>query len=236
MSYRQLTREQRYQIYALQKERHAHKQIAANLGVHPSTISRELRRNRGQRGYRPKQADELARARQHSRVTPRITAQTWHLVETWLRQEWSPEQISGWLKAQRQLRVSHERLYQHVYADKRAGGTLYQHLRCRKQRRKRYGSYDRRGQLPQRASIDARPTVVNRKERLGDWGADTIIGLNRQGVIVSLTERKSKLCLLRKVARNTAEAVEQAISALLQPLVAQVHTITSDNGREFARH
>ena len=234
MSYTQLTREQRYQIYALKKEGHSQTQIARNLGVHKATIGRELSRNLGGRGYRPKQADELAQARKLQRVRARITVAQWRQVEQLLRQQWSPEQISGRLELEGHRRISHERIYQHVYADKARGGTLYRHLRCRKQRRKRYGHYSRRGQIPNRVLIDQRPQIVERKTRLGDWEADTIVGRNHQAAIVSLVERKSKLTRLAHVVRNTAELVTQAVSRQLQSLT--VLTITSDNGREFAHH
>lgn len=235
MAYAQLTREQRYQIYALKKEGHSRAAIARNLDVHKSTISRELKRNRGARGYRPRQADELAQARKRQRVKRRITAAQWRRVERLLRRDWSPEQIAGRLALEGQPPISHERIYQHVYSDKRGGGTLYRHLRCQRRRRKRYGSgRDRRGQLPARRSISERPAVVGRKTRLGDWEADTIVGRGRRQALVSLVERKSKLVRLQKVARNTAELVAQAVTAQLGPLT--VKTITSDNGREFARH
>lgn len=236
MTYAQLTREQRYQIYILRKAGHRQNLIARELGVHPATISRELRRGRGRRGYRPKQADELAAARKQKRYQARISGATWTLIESLLRQDWSPEQVSGWLLKEKRESVSHERIYQYIYADKAEGGTLFQHLRCRKRRRKRYGSYDRRGQLPDCRSIEERPKIVEQRRRLGDWEADTIIGQNHQQAILSLVERKSKLCLLKKVERNTAELVEQAIEELLRPLAAKVKTITSDNGREFANH
>ena len=237
MSYQQLTQEQRYHIWAMKKTGSSQTAIAKEIGVHKSTITRELQRNTGQRGYRPKQAHELAQRRRQDRArTPRITAETWQTVETHLRQEWSPEQISGWLQREHKPSVSHERIYQYVYDDKWAGGTLHQHLRCQKQRRKRYGSRDRRGQLVNRRCISQRPAIVQQRSRLGDWEADTISGKGHQQALVSLTERKSKLTLLAKVEQATAEAVEAAISGLLEPLAQRVHTITSDNGREFARH
>ncbi len=235
--YQQLTQEQRYQIYALQKASFKQTQIASEIGVHKATVSRELRRNRGGRGYRPKQAPELMNARKLAAAAPRIAAATWTLVASLLRDEqWSPEQISGWLRTQHQRRVSHERIYQHVYQDKRAGGTLYTHLRCQKQRRKRYGSYDRRGRLPNYRSIETRPSIVDAKQRVGDWEADTIIGQNHQGAIVTLTARKSKLLLMQRVADKTAAGVAQAVTTLLGEVADKVHTITSDNGREFAHH
>jgi IS30 family transposase len=233
MSYRQLTQEQRYQRYACLKANWTQHNIAAEVGVHPSTISRELSRNRGGRGYRPRQAQEKAQERKPNHVVVRIESETWTIIEGYVRQDWSPEQITGWLFKQH-VRVSHERIYQYIYADKRLGGDLHRHLRCRKQRRKRYGSYDRRGRLTGCRSITERPKVVEEKRRVGDWEADTIIGQHHQQAIVSVVERKSKLCLLKRVERNTSEAVEHALSALLKPVAAKCQTITSDNGREFA--
>lgn len=233
MSYTQLTREQRYQISALLKEQHTQQQIAHNLGVHPGTISREVRRNRGQRGYRPKQADETAQRRKQQRVTARIQPETWAQVEALVRQEWSPEQIAGRLTLEKQPSVSHERIYQYIYADKARGGDLYRHLRCQKARRKRYGSYDRRGQLKERRSIDERPKDVDAKQRLGDWEGDTIIGRGHREATVSLVERESRFVRLAQVERDTAAAVA-AMRAQSQSLT--VKTITTDNGREFAQH
>lgn len=236
-SYRQLTPEQRYQIHALLKAGHSQAAIAALIEVHAATVSRELRRNTGQRGYRPKQAQDLARTRQLQRAhQPRIAATTWKLVRAQLLQQWSPEQVAGWLAKEHQIQVSHERIYQYVYADQRAGGTLYQHLRCQKQRRKRYGRHDRRGQIANRRSIDERPAIVAQRLRLGDWEADTIVGKGHQQALVSLTERKSKLTLLAKVEHATATAVSQAVIQLLQSVGGPVTTVTSDNGREFAHH
>jgi transposase, IS30 family len=227
MNYTQLTREQRYQIYALKKAGHRQTPIAAVLGVHKSTISREVHRNRGGRNYRPKQDHELAARRKQERVRRRITEQTWAGVERLLRRQWSPAQIAGRLALEGQATVSHERIYQYIYQDKRAGGTLHLNLRSQKKRRKRYGSYSRRGQLPNRRSIEERPSIVERKLRRGDWEADTIIGSGQQQALVSLVERKSGLTRLAHVARKTAAAVEAAIITQLQPLVAK--TITSDN-------
>jgi len=236
-TYRQLTQDQRYQIYAFLKAGFSLPHIARELAVDRSTIWREVKRNRGQRGYRPKQAQHLADARCQAKANAtRISAESWQQVETGLQKDWSPEQVSGALKAQGESAPSHERIYQYIYADKQQSGDLHTHLRCQKKRRKRYGKYDRRGQLPNRKSIAERPAVVAEKTRLGDWEADTIIGKNHQQAIVSLVERRSKLTLLAKVERNTEAAVKQAMIESLEPLADYVHTITSDNGREFAGH
>jgi transposase, IS30 family len=151
-----------------------------------------------------------------------------------LRQQWSPAQIAGRLKLEDQLSVSHQRIYQHIYADEHGGGILYRHLRCQKVRRQRDGRYDRRAHCQDHRSIEQRPKIVDAKRRRGDWEADTIIGRNHQQAIVSLVERKSKLTQLEKVTRNTAELVGQAVREQWQPLT--VHRITSDNGREIAQH
>jgi IS30 family transposase len=234
-NYTQLTQEQRYQIYALLKMDHTQTETAEVIGVHKSTVSRELRRNRGLRGYRPKQAHRMALERR-DKSKPRIKPSTWALIETLIRQDFSPEQISEWLIKNQAVHISHERIYQYILADKGAGGDLYRHLRCQKKRKKRYGSYDRRGKLPNRVSIDERPAIVETRQRLGDWEVDTIVGKGRRGAIVSLTERKSRLALMRKVKRKTAEAVADAVIELLKPYKNFVHTITSDNGKEFAEH
>jgi IS30 family transposase len=234
-TYKQLTQEQRYQIYALLKMGHNQTQIANCIGVDKSTVSRELNRNRGQRGYRPKQAQGMAQSRRRKGQC-RIRSETWALIEAKIRLEWSPEQISGWLLKRYHIQVSHEWIYQYILCDKRAGGKLYKHLRCQKKRRKRYGSRDRRGQLPNRRSIEERPEMVDQRQRIGDWEVDTIVGKGHQQAIVTLTERKSRLALLRKVDRRTAELVSDAVIDLLQPVVELTHTITGDNGKEFAEH
>ena len=233
MGYTQLTYEQRYQIKALLKMGHNRSEIAECLGVHKSTISRELKRNRGKRGYRPKQAQRFS-AQRRNISKKRITAQTWEKVEEKLRRDWSPEQISERFRREG-TQISHETIYQYVYADKRAGGDLWKHLRCQKKRRKRPGIYDRRGKISNRVSIEERPEIVESRSRLGDWEVDLIVGKGHQGVMVTLTERKSRFTLLRKVVTKQAEQVADAIIQLLS-WVEHVVTITADNGKEFAKH
>jgi IS30 family transposase len=236
MKYTQLTQEERYQISALLKAGHNQTEIAMILGRHKSTISREVHRNKGLRGYRPQQAQRLTEERRQAKAKPRISDTMWGDVEALLRQDWSPEQITLWFKAECHTSVSHEWIYQYVLQDKAYGGNLYRHLRCQKQRRKRYGSYSRRGQLIGRVSIDERPAIVDSRARIGDWELDTIIGKGHQQAIVSLTERKSRYTLIKKVTRKTAQSVSDAIISLLLPVSDKVYTLTSDNGKEFARH
>ncbi len=236
MSYMQLTQGKRYQIYGLIKQGHNQTEIAANLACHKSTISRELRRNRGNKGYRPLQADELARGRRLRSHPIRISGATWTRVEMLLLQQWSPEQIAGRLKDEQLQSVSHQRIYLYISADKQCGGSLYRHLRIRKKRRKRYGGHARLSQIPNRISIEQRPAIVDDKSRIGDWEIDTIIGARHRGVMLSCTERKSKFTLLRKLETNNAAQVKRACIELLSPWSDQVHTITVDNGKEFSDH
>jgi IS30 family transposase len=229
MNYTHLTREERYQIYALKKAGHKQIEIAELLERSESTISRELARNCGGRGYRPKQAHCMAEERRAMNART-IDEVTWQFACARLLEEWSPDQISKYAE------ISTETVYQRVYADKRAGGLLWKNLRCQKLRKKRYGKAERRGMIPNRLSIEDRPAIVETRSRIGDWEADTVIGKNHRQAIVSIVERKSGFTLIRKVERKTALAVSQAMIGLLKPHQKKVHTITSDNGREFAGH
>ena len=144
---------------------------------------------------------------------------------------WSPEQIHGWMKINMVLTVSPEWIYQYILRDKQTGGFLYQHLRCKKKRKKRYGANDRRGNLKNRVSIEDRPNVVEDRSRIGDWEADTVIGKAHKQAIVSLTERKSGLALFYKVDHRTKENTASAITKLLNSISDRVYTITSDNNQ-----
>jgi len=208
------------------------------VGVSASTISRELKRNTGQRGYRPKQAQMKAiQRRQSATKCIKMTPQLKGSIDAKLRQEWSPEQITGWLKATQPVSVSHQRIYDHIFEDRRCGGTLYKSLRqTNKRRRKRYGHSDHRGQIKDRVSIDERPKIVDRKSRFGDWEIDTIIGKNYRGVLVSIVERRSRYTLIVKAESKQADEVKNKTIDLLIPIRTLVHTITADNGKEFALH
>lgn len=234
--YQQLTQEERYQIHALKKAGHTPQEISEVLVRSPSTISRELKRNRGGRGYRPQQAQRLATERRLAIAQPRIPDEVWRLVEALIRKDWSPQQVSGRLQREQGIRVSHEWIYQHVFADKANGGDLHAHLRCRKRRRKRYGTYSRRGQIPNQVRIDQRPEVVEAKTRLGDWEGDTVIGAGHRGALVTLVERKSSFTEIGCVKRKTAVLVREEVVEMLIPHQKRVHTVTFDNGKEFADH
>jgi len=232
--YQQLTLEQRYQISALLKLGFNKSAIAEELGVHKSTVGRELKRNLSKHSYRAKFAQKQALFRRRNKVKAQIADETWTAVETRIKEQWSPEQISGRLTLEGKKTVSHQWIYQRIYRDKRSGGTLYLNLRCRKKRRSRYGSYDRRGRLVNQVSIEERPQVVDEKSRVGDWELDTVIGKAHRGAMVTMTERKSKLLRMKKVKQKTGRSVGTAICQKLAGF--QVHTLTSDNGREFSEH
>jgi transposase, IS30 family len=194
--YTQFTQGQRYQVEALYKVGHNQTMIANILTVHKSTISRELRRNRGLRGYRPKQAHAKAIQRRHEKLKTHIPLTTWVVVNALIKQDWSQEQISNRLYEEQGISISHEWIYLHIYSNKRQGGALHKHLRCQKKRRKRYGKQDRRGRITNRVSIEERPAIVNSKFRIGDWEGDTIIGKGHQGVVTIHVKRKTKYTVL----------------------------------------
>lgn len=236
MSYSQLTQEQRYVICVLNRRGETQAEIADEIGVHKSTVSRELDRNEGQRGYRYQQAHRFALKRRTGKANRRITEEDWRTIEGLLKKEWSPEQISGRLEKEGHGSVSHEWIYQHVWSDKEAGGDLWEHLRCDHRYRTQYGSEDRRGRLGNRTSIEQRPDEVDETSRVGDWEADTIIGKNHQGALLTLVERSTKYALIGHLVRKTAEGVKEEQVKQLIPHQDRVLTITNDNGREFARH
>jgi len=237
MNYTHLTQDERYQIAILNKAGHDKSDIARVMNRNKSTIGREMKRNRGERGYRPKQAQAFSQARMRACENgPRIAAETWAIVEVKLAETWSPEQIAGHLKANGQPTVSHEAIYQRIYTDKRAGGTLHRALRCQKARRKRYGGRERRGTIPNQVSIDLRPAIVAQRARFGDWEGDLVIGAGQKQALVTLNERTSRYSLIAQVPVKTARAVSEAMISLLTPFAACVHTLTTDNGKEFAQH
>ncbi|MCG8673459.1 MAG: IS30 family transposase [Pseudomonadales bacterium] len=238
MSYNQLTENERYQIYSLIKAGHSQVDIAELLGRHPSTISRELRRNTGLRGYRPGQAQNLSDARRHEAAkAKKITEEVRSQLETLLRQELSPQQAADYLERHTGVSLHHETIYQLIYADKANGGDLYTHLRvASKPYRKRYGSNDRRGKLKNRVSIDERPAVVDRGNRVGDWEGDTVIGKGRKGALLTMVERKTLYTVIVRLTGKKADLLADAAVSHMSSIKGKVKTITFDNGLEFAGH
>lgn len=238
MSYKHLYPEERHYIEIELKNGTSQNKIAESLGRSQSSISRELGRNTGQRGYRNKQAESLAQERHKNKPKEvKLTDEIKCIINTHIEDDWSPEQIAGRLKNDGVISLHHETIYQHILADKKAGGELYKHLRHQnKTYRKRYGSAHNRSGIPNRVDIDERPEEANNRERIGDWEADTIIGKNHKGAIVTLDERKSKLRLAFPLSGKKAQPVLDATVLMLDPIKTFVKTITFDNGKEFTLH
>lgn len=232
-----LTQEERYTIERMRKDGYNQARISECLGRDPGTISREIRRNSGQRGYRHKQAQRKAEDRRFSsrhrgKFTPVMQAK----VESHLRDDLSPEQVTGVMRRKGEETVSHERIYQHV-EDHRRGGTLYKHLRqCRKKRRKRLGRQDRRGRIQNRVSIEERPAVVEKRFYYGDWEADLVAGAGHEGFLLTLVERKCGHLLMHPLDSKKADEVTTAIVMELWPFVGKIRSLTMDNGKEFSGH
>jgi IS30 family transposase len=238
MSYKQLTENERYQIYALNKADHSQKDIAIILGRNPSTISRELRRNKGLRGYRPAQAQRLSDSRRKEAPKAyKITDDVLSWIDRLIRQELSPQQVVDYLKRHKRVSLHHETVYQLIYEDKAAGGDLYNHLRiASKPYRKRYGHYDRRGKIKNRVDIDERPAIIEKRSRIGDWEGDTIIGKGRKGALLTMVERKTLYTVIVRLTGKHADLLARAAVKEMKHLQSKVKTITFDNGLEFAHH
>lgn len=237
-TYQQLTYDQRCQIAALKKRKCTQSEIADIIEVSQSTVSRELSRNTGDRGYRHKQAHRKAVLRREAAVKPtRMTSEMIASIELKLRIEWSPEQISGWLLTDQDRLISHESIYLYVWANKQAGGDLYTHLRQQgKKYDKRRNGKSTRGQIKNRVSIEDRPGIVDDKSRIGDWEIDTVIGKGHSGALVTIVERVTNFTVSSQVNSKSAKAVTKATIKLLKPYKDSVLSITADNGKEFAYH
>lgn len=236
--YTHMTQEERCQISTLKSIGFSVRGIAEQLNRSPSTILREIKMNSGQRGYRYKQAHQISCQRRHDANSgpSKMTSSMVKQINLCISLDWSPEQIAGRLSAEGRP-ISHETIYKHIWADKRAGGRLFQHLRHRaKPYKKRSTQYAGRGYIPNRQDISERPAVVETKSRIGDWEGDTIISAQYRGAIVSYVDRHSKFTILTKVERKTAKLVTDATIQKLRALPHPVHTITYDNGKEFSSH
>ena len=239
MKHKHLSLEERHYIYIGLKNNTSINTIAKALQRPQGTISKEIQRNTGKRGYRYQQAHSLALERLSSKQVPtKMTAELIDTINDSLNaNQWSPEQIAGRLKIEKNISLHHETIYRHVIADKENGGLLYRHLRhWGKTYRKRSSSQGRYIGIPDRVDIDDRPEAINNRERVGDWEADLIIGAHHKGAIVTLDERKSKLRLAFPINNKLADLATDAITLLLTPFKNIVESITFDNGREFAKH
>jgi len=238
MPYQHLTQCERYQIYGLLKASWSIRDIAAELDRSPSTISRELRRNRNLRGWRPKMAHRLAQHRAcQSRTRHRIQPHQWSGIAQLLRQQWSPKQISRRARREGTLPISAEWIYQFIASDRAAGGQLWRHLRRSNLRRRHYHTARKRRSIIRfRVDIADRPEAVEDRRELGHWEGDTVLGKQRTGAVVTLVERTSRYLRIGVLPDLKARSVAQIAFNRLQRFSARVHTITLDNGVEFARH
>jgi len=236
--YKQLTYKERYQIYALIKEGFNYTQIANNIGYSKSTISREIKRNSINNNYHPDSASiETFRRHKNKPKFIKITKIVKKHINRYLKKDWTPEQVAGYLKLNNIANISHEAIYKYIYKNKKDGGRLYLLLVHKAKRyNKRGGIYNSRGEINNRVSINKRPKVVDNKIRIGDWEVDLIIGKYHKGSIVTIVDRRSKFTLMRKLPTKEAVGVTNAILELLYPIKDITHTITSDNGKEFSLH
>lgn len=234
-----ITKEQRYQIEAYLKCKKTREFIADSIGVHKSSISREIRRNSTKTGkYNAGHADKLANEKKERFKRGRkFDSKTELLVKRYIEEEqWSPEQITGFCKANDIAMVSPERIYQYVREDKNNGGNLYTHLRHKLKHRKRPVGC-KHSPIKDRVSIDERPEIINNKERFGDWEIDTIVGKENKGAIVTITERTTGFFMMRKLpCGKDAKELTKILTVMLLPYIKYVHSITADNGTEFADH
>jgi IS30 family transposase len=236
--YRQITVEERYLLAVLRQLGYPAAAIARVVGRHRSTIGREVQRNQAHSDghYRAELADWYARGRRsRARRNRRFGAADWARVEALVREDWSPEQVAGWLRRWGELAISHETIYRYIWADKRAGGALYQHLRGgRKRVRKRYGSYDSRGRLAGKRPITTRPAAADARSAVGHWEGDTMLGAGQAGpCVLSLVERKTGYLVLGQLRRRTSAEVNRRARHLIRAQPRPVRTLTLDNGTEF---
>lgn len=240
-NYCHLTLAQRYKIEALLKAGHKAPFIAKQLNVAPSTIYRELKRNKTKRGkYKALFAKELSDERKERFSSKRRFTQAMEkfITQKLTQEQWSPEQIKGHCDANNIEMVSHERIYQFIYRDKANGGRLYKNLRvASKKYRKRYASgKGKRDIIKNKVPIDLRPDTINFKKRVGDWEIDTIVGKDNKGAIVTIAERVTAFVLIAKLEGKDAKGLAKAVVRLMAPFKDKVLSITSDNGTEFAMH
>ncbi len=234
MSYTQLNMIERCTLAGLHAAGWGDQEIGEYLGRSRTTIWRERKRNRAPHDghYRAERAQERAVARRRrSRRNGRIGAGQWRRVEGLLRGEpWSPEQIAGYFRETGELKISHERIYQHVWRDRERGGRLWEHLRgARKQRRKRYGRKDSRAG---KRAIGERPAEVEERSGVGHWEIDTVHGSGK-ACVVTVVERRSGYVLIGKLAACTVGQTNGRTQFLMARHRGKFLTITGDNGTEF---
>jgi IS30 family transposase len=223
-------------LSALRKQGFSNADIARALGRHRSTIGREIERNSTHPDgyYRPDRAQEATNGRRsRSRRNSRFGTIEWELVQTLLRDKFSPEQISGWLKLLGLFDISHQTIYEHVRQNRKHGGNLWQHLRQPARYRKRYGRQEKRGRLLGKRHISERPAAVADRVEIGHWEMDLVVGAPDQHCIVTLVERVTGATLIGKLRCRKAANVNKRVIDLIQAHPGLFKTITVDNGPEF---
>lgn len=238
--YHQLTESERYTLSVLHRDGQSLRAIARVLERAPSTISREVQRNRCHRtdgAYRPSKAQERTNGRRRrSRQVRQHDADTYGRVEALLSHaQWSPEQISRWLALHGVVRISHMTIYRHVRRDRLTGGQLRCCLRqAGKRRRKRTFGPERRGKLQGKPMIDTRPLEIEDRREVGHWEGDTVIGtVGERACLLTLVERSTGVALVVRLPHRTVKAVNRAVVDVVRRSGLPFKTITWDNGTEF---
>lgn len=238
--YTQITLDERYTIYHERKQGKSCATIAQLLGRDRSTISRELKRNRcpSHGYYVVEKADSYARNRRsNSRRNKHYDNADFTIVKKLLREKWSPEQISGYLRSIRLRGISHETIYRYIWEDKASGGAIWEDLRqSLKLRRKRYKAYDSRGRLAGKRNISERPNTVETRKYKGHWEIDTVMGKGSLDCIVTLVERKSGYVMIGKLNDRTTASLNKKTKMLIRRDPSAFKTITADNGTEFNQY
>ena len=224
----------------MQQKSYPQKEIAETIGVSKSTISRELRRNCDKRSGKyvmdlaQRKADERKKSKRHKQT---FTLKMQKRVKRMLKIGFSPEQITGRCRLLGKEMVSHETIYKWIWADKLSGGELYKLLRRQGRKYAKRGSKNAgRGFIPNRIDIDQRPAVVELKERFGDLEIDTIIGKNHKGAILTINDRATSRVWIRKLSGKEATPLAEKTTSALKKVKELIHTMTADNGKEFAKH
>ncbi len=240
--YHHVCTEERFYIWQAHREGNTQTYIAQMLGRPPSTICRELKRNKYPQCHMytyhwAKQIVKHRKQRVNRRKARKLTDEIATLIHPLLRQYLSPEQVSWYFKHHHGIRLSLETIYRYIYRDATRHEQLKPFLRQGgKHRRKRYGSGARASSIPNRVSITERPQAVEEKTRLGDWECDTVIGQDRRSVLVTMVDRASLYTACSRVLSRSAQVVSQAIIRLLSPFKERVQTLPFDNGTEFVKH
>ena len=235
-----LTQEQRYTIDVLCQKNYSQTDIAKLINKDKSVVCRELQRNCDNRNGIYKSELAIRKCAERHQIKPKkffFSKEIKLRINKYIKEDYSPEQIVGFAKKEGMICISHESIYQYIWQDKKQGGKLYKHLRTQGRRyRKRGAAKDKRGMIVGRIGIENRPIEVEQKERFGDLEIDLVIGKNHKGALLTINDRATGMVKIAKVESKESYNIEKACVAALQDWQLNLHTITSDNGKEFANH